>query len=75
MNLMEKIALQTRMFYQLLKTLLILTYCFLRINLTILLTDIGTQIPILTVKNVWALKIWLMSFILMQTLKQFYEIQ
>lgn len=72
---MEKIALQTRMFYQLLKTLLILTYCFLRINLTILLTDIGTQIPILTVKNVWALKIWLMSFILMQTLKQFYEIQ
>lgn len=72
---MEKIALQTRMFYQLLKTLLILTYCFLRINLTILLTDIGTQIPISTVKNVWALKIWLMSFILMQTLKQFYEIQ
>lgn len=72
---MEKIVLQTRMFYQLLKTLLILTYCFLRINLTILLTDIGTQIPILTVKNVWALKIWLMSFILMQTLKQFYEIQ
>ena len=72
---MEKIVLQTRMFYQLLKTLLILTYCFLRINLTILLTDIGTQIQVLTVKNVWALKIWLMSFILMQTLKQFSEIR